>query len=245
MTTRNHRREKNCRNVSPQYFAQFQGGQVPYSRFTSPHLFPLVYFEPTMDPNTAYRHVQLSDGGQKATLKAENLNPPNHLDRFQFWRQVLCREPLAGSPYYWEVEWKGQKVQILYISIPKFKKQSINVQWGIDFSCSVPSNRFLLGCATKTWNVRVLMSEAVQDIMSSLGVCTGLGLASPFGTMGRKSSWAHLRPNGLVCTWTNTLGFQLFTASLTSRRTSSTPTTPSSLVHSIQDSDFGQSQGPQ
>ncbi|XP_016887773.1 finTRIM family, member 86 isoform X3 [Cynoglossus semilaevis] len=70
------------------------------------------YFEPTMDPNTAYRHVQLSDGGQKATLRAENLNPPNHLDRFQFWRQVLCREPLAGSPYYWEVEWKGQKISI-------------------------------------------------------------------------------------------------------------------------------------
>ncbi|XP_022061486.1 finTRIM family, member 86 [Acanthochromis polyacanthus] len=69
-------------------------------------------FEPTMDPNTVYRHVQLSDGGHKATMKAENLNPPDHPERFQFWRQVLCREPLAGSPYYWEVEWTGQKVTI-------------------------------------------------------------------------------------------------------------------------------------
>lgn len=64
-----------------------------------------------MDPNTAYRHLQLSDGGRKATLKAENLNPPDHPDRFHFWRQVLCREPLGGSPYYWEVEWTGPKVQ--------------------------------------------------------------------------------------------------------------------------------------
>ena len=74
-----------------------------------PPLAP-VRFEPTMDPNTAYRHLQLSDGGHKATMRAENLNPPEHPERFHFWRQVLCREPLAGSPYYWEVEWTGQKV---------------------------------------------------------------------------------------------------------------------------------------
>ncbi|XP_029373816.1 finTRIM family, member 86 [Echeneis naucrates] len=69
-------------------------------------------FEPTMDPNTVYRHVLLSDGGHKATMRAENLNPPDHPERFHFWRQVLCREPLAGSPYYWEVEWTGQKITI-------------------------------------------------------------------------------------------------------------------------------------
>lgn len=69
-------------------------------------------FEPTMDPNTVYRHLQLSDGGRKATLKAENFNPPDHPERFHFWRQVLCREPLGGSPYYWEVEWSGQKITI-------------------------------------------------------------------------------------------------------------------------------------
>lgn len=69
-------------------------------------------FEPTMDPNTAYRHVELSDGGCKATLRAENLNPPDHPERFQFWRQVLCKQPLGGSPYYWEVEWTGHKVTI-------------------------------------------------------------------------------------------------------------------------------------
>lgn len=65
-----------------------------------------------MDPNTVYRHVLLSDGNRKATMRAENLNPPDHPDRFQFWRQVLCKEPLGGSPYYWEVEWTGQKVTI-------------------------------------------------------------------------------------------------------------------------------------
>ncbi|XP_068563032.1 finTRIM family, member 86 [Cebidichthys violaceus] len=69
-------------------------------------------FEPTMDANTVYRHVQLSDGGRKATMRAENLNLPDHPERFHFWRQVLCREALAGSPYYWEVEWTGKKFTI-------------------------------------------------------------------------------------------------------------------------------------
>ncbi|KAM7413556.1 hypothetical protein PAMA_020772 [Pampus argenteus] len=69
-------------------------------------------FEPTMDPNTVYRHVLLSDGGHTATMRAENLNPTDHPERFHFWRQVLCREPLAGSPYYWEVEWTGKKITI-------------------------------------------------------------------------------------------------------------------------------------
>nr|XP_040028027.1 finTRIM family, member 86 isoform X2 [Gasterosteus aculeatus aculeatus] len=69
-------------------------------------------FEPTMDGDTVYRHVQLSDGGRKATMRAENLNLPEHPERFTFWRQVLCKEALAGSPYYWEVEWTGKKITI-------------------------------------------------------------------------------------------------------------------------------------
>ncbi|KAJ8280233.1 hypothetical protein GJAV_G00052140 [Gymnothorax javanicus] len=69
-------------------------------------------FEPTLDPNTAFRHLRLSDDDRKATLRAESQPYPEHPDRFLFWRQVLCRESVAGSPYYWEVEWTGTKVTI-------------------------------------------------------------------------------------------------------------------------------------
>ncbi|XP_076832886.1 finTRIM family, member 86 [Brachyhypopomus gauderio] len=69
-------------------------------------------FEPTLDHNSEFRHIRLSDGDRKATLRAENQNYPDHAERFLYWRQVMCREPLAGSPYYWEVEWTGQKVTI-------------------------------------------------------------------------------------------------------------------------------------
>nr|XP_023689230.1 tripartite motif-containing protein 16-like protein [Paramormyrops kingsleyae] len=69
-------------------------------------------FEPTLDLNTAYRHIRVSEKDRKATLRAEIQGHPEHPDRFQYWRQILCREPLAGSPYYWEVEWNGQKITV-------------------------------------------------------------------------------------------------------------------------------------
>ncbi|KAI2656598.1 E3 ubiquitin/ISG15 ligase TRIM25 [Labeo rohita] len=68
--------------------------------------------EPTLDHNSAFRHIRLSDGYRKATLCTEKLNYPDHPDRFEYWRQVMCVEPLAGSPYYWEVEWTGQRMTI-------------------------------------------------------------------------------------------------------------------------------------
>lgn len=79
-------------------------------------IFNGVYFlsvriEPTLDHNSAFRHIRLSDGYRKATLCTEKLNYPDHPDRFEYWRQVMCVEPLAGSPYYWEVEWTGQRVR--------------------------------------------------------------------------------------------------------------------------------------
>ncbi|XP_062405475.1 E3 ubiquitin/ISG15 ligase TRIM25-like [Sardina pilchardus] len=66
----------------------------------------------TLDLNTAYRHIGISDEDRKATLRAEVVDASVHPDRFLYWRQVLCRESLAGGPCYWEVEWTGQKVTV-------------------------------------------------------------------------------------------------------------------------------------
>ena len=85
-----------------------------FSIFLSLSLLPnslsTVRFDPTFDPNTANRHLRLSDSDRKVTLRGERQNHADHPDRFLFWRQILGREALAGSPYYWEVEWTGQKV---------------------------------------------------------------------------------------------------------------------------------------
>uniref|UniRef100_A0A3Q3IE09 FinTRIM family, member 83 n=1 Tax=Monopterus albus TaxID=43700 RepID=A0A3Q3IE09_MONAL len=62
----------------------------------------------TLDPNTAYRQLYLSRGNRKAALKREPQSYPDNSARFDSLPQVLCKEPLSGSAYYWEVEWSGE-----------------------------------------------------------------------------------------------------------------------------------------
>uniref|UniRef100_UPI0037E78A90 NLR family CARD domain-containing protein 3-like n=1 Tax=Semicossyphus pulcher TaxID=241346 RepID=UPI0037E78A90 len=71
------------------------------------------YFcELTLDSNTVNRKLQLSDNNRKVTRVEEHLSYPDHPDRFDHWRQLLCSNGLTGR-CYWEVEWR-QKV---YISV--------------------------------------------------------------------------------------------------------------------------------
>ncbi|XP_070774254.1 tripartite motif-containing protein 16-like [Enoplosus armatus] len=62
--------------------------------------------EITLDPNTAYTKVLLSDGNRKATVTSEQQSHSSHPDRFTTYCQVLSRESLTGR-CYWEVE-KGE-----------------------------------------------------------------------------------------------------------------------------------------
>ncbi|XP_041830766.1 NLR family CARD domain-containing protein 3-like [Melanotaenia boesemani] len=60
----------------------------------------------TLDSNTAHRDLSLSEGNRKARRWAKQ-SYPDHPDRFNYWRQVLCEQGLIGR-YYWEVEWSGR-----------------------------------------------------------------------------------------------------------------------------------------
>ncbi|XP_070688064.1 stonustoxin subunit beta-like [Pempheris klunzingeri] len=59
---------------------------------------------PTLDPETAYGHLILSEGNKKVTYQTVWQSYPNHPQRFEHFPQVLCREGLTGR-CYWEVEW--------------------------------------------------------------------------------------------------------------------------------------------
>ncbi|KAA0702471.1 E3 ubiquitin-protein ligase RNF135 [Triplophysa tibetana] len=102
-------------------------------------IFRVVRIEPKLDPNSAYRQIRLSDASRKATLCAENQNYPEKPERFMFWRQVMCVEPLAGSPYYWEVEWTGQRV-------------TVGVAYG-DMARSAADDSARLGHNTQSWSL--------------------------------------------------------------------------------------------
>ncbi|XP_071389259.1 tripartite motif-containing protein 16-like [Centroberyx affinis] len=65
----------------------------------------------TLDPNTAHRHLSLSEGNRKTTLMGEEQLYSTHPERFTERWQVLSREGLTGR-CYWEVEWSGSLVSI-------------------------------------------------------------------------------------------------------------------------------------
>ncbi|KAI1888747.1 hypothetical protein AGOR_G00171910 [Albula goreensis] len=65
----------------------------------------------TLDPNTAYRNLRLSEGNREVTCVEETQPYPDHPERFDCWEQVLCREGLSGR-CYWEAEWSGGGVFI-------------------------------------------------------------------------------------------------------------------------------------
>ncbi|XP_060951908.1 tripartite motif-containing protein 16-like [Limanda limanda] len=67
--------------------------------------------EITLDPNTAHKHLLLSEGNRKVTWTREYQSYSNHPDRFTFWDQVLSRESLTGR-CYWEVEVGGGGVDV-------------------------------------------------------------------------------------------------------------------------------------
>uniref|UniRef100_A0A671VHH2 Tripartite motif-containing protein 16-like n=1 Tax=Sparus aurata TaxID=8175 RepID=A0A671VHH2_SPAAU len=59
----------------------------------------------TLDLDTAYTQLFLSEGNRKATFNQPK-SYSDHPDRFNGWRQVLSRESLTGR-CYWEVELRG------------------------------------------------------------------------------------------------------------------------------------------
>ncbi|XP_071398294.1 NACHT, LRR and PYD domains-containing protein 12-like [Centroberyx affinis] len=62
--------------------------------------------ELTLDPNTANRNLFLSEDNRKVTWVEEDQPYPDHPERFDNWKQLLCRNGLTGR-CYWEVEWEG------------------------------------------------------------------------------------------------------------------------------------------
>ncbi|XP_060939660.1 E3 ubiquitin/ISG15 ligase TRIM25-like, partial [Limanda limanda] len=59
--------------------------------------------EITLDPNTVYKYLLLSERNRKVTWAREDQSYSDHPDRFTDWWQVLSRESLTGR-CYWEVK---------------------------------------------------------------------------------------------------------------------------------------------
>ncbi|XP_058608552.1 tripartite motif-containing protein 16-like [Onychostoma macrolepis] len=75
----------------------------------------------TLDLNTAYKYLHLSERNRVITNTNTDQSYPDHPDRFDYYRQVLCRESVRGRRY-WELEWSGDGgvfISVSYKSISR------------------------------------------------------------------------------------------------------------------------------
>ncbi|XP_051797935.1 tripartite motif-containing protein 16-like [Acanthochromis polyacanthus] len=86
-------------DLEPELEPTTRAGFLKYSR------------EITLDPNTAFKKLRLSNENRKVTSINYQLSYPPHPDRFTRRFQVLSRESLTGR-CYWEVEWRGGGVDV-------------------------------------------------------------------------------------------------------------------------------------
>lgn len=73
--------------------------------------FSLYSCHLSLDPNTVFENLLLSEGNSKVTWIKKAQKYPYHPERFTKYDQVLCSEGLSGV-CYWEVEWRGSRVEV-------------------------------------------------------------------------------------------------------------------------------------
>ncbi|KAK3531420.1 hypothetical protein QTP70_019255 [Hemibagrus guttatus] len=73
----------------------------------------------TLDPNTVHPRLILSEKNRVVTLSRIEQRYSDHLERFNSWPQVLCKESVSGR-CYWEVEWSGDvSISVSYKEISR------------------------------------------------------------------------------------------------------------------------------
>ncbi|XP_058601969.1 tripartite motif-containing protein 16-like [Onychostoma macrolepis] len=85
----------------------------------------------TLDLNTVNTYLHLSENNRVITVAGTVQSYPDHPDRFDYWRQVLCRESVCGR-CYWELKWRGDRgvrISVSYRSI-NWKGQGHESQFG-------------------------------------------------------------------------------------------------------------------
>uniref|UniRef100_A0A8C4SUH3 Uncharacterized protein n=1 Tax=Erpetoichthys calabaricus TaxID=27687 RepID=A0A8C4SUH3_ERPCA len=87
---------------------------IPHSQMSSLVFFSLLsdFCPLILEINTAQCVLCLSEGNKKVTRERKVTIYPDHPDRFDGWQQVLCREALTETRYYWEVECTGHFMMI-------------------------------------------------------------------------------------------------------------------------------------
>ncbi|XP_034151536.1 NLR family CARD domain-containing protein 3-like [Esox lucius] len=131
----------------------------------------------TLDPNTVYRNLFLSEENRTVTRRREKQPYPDHPDRHDYWPLVLCREGLSGR-CYWEVEWSGKwaLIGVTYKGI---------IRGGQDVHCWLGANdmSWSLNCHDDQYSVSHNNKITVIPVTSSVPHRVGMYLDWPAGTL--------------------------------------------------------------
>ncbi|XP_055766293.1 NLR family CARD domain-containing protein 3-like [Salvelinus fontinalis] len=131
----------------------------------------------TLDPNTVNRHLSLSEENRKVTWRREKQPYPDHPERFEDWRQVLCREGLTGR-CYWEVEWSGRRADI------GVTYKGISRRGRVDDCCLGWNDKsWSLFCSDNSYAACHNNNHTTIDVPSSSSHRVGVYLDWPAGTL--------------------------------------------------------------
>uniref|UniRef100_A0A8C7HG84 Uncharacterized protein n=2 Tax=Oncorhynchus kisutch TaxID=8019 RepID=A0A8C7HG84_ONCKI len=131
----------------------------------------------TLDLNTVNRLLSLSEENRKVTCRTEEQPYPDHPERFEDCRQVLCREGLTGR-CYWEAEWSGGRADIgvTYKGINRRGR-------GIDCCLGYNDKSWSLVCYDKSYRTCHNKNPIAIDVPSSSSHRVGVYLDWPAGTL--------------------------------------------------------------
>ncbi|KAG1935528.1 tripartite motif-containing protein [Pimephales promelas] len=123
----------------------------------------------TLDLNTVNKHISLSERNRVITRTDTEQPYPDHPDRFDQWRQVLCRESVCGR-CYWEIEWSGDGGVEISVSYKSISRKGPGIEcW---FGCNDQS--WSLFCSSSRYTFRHNKIETdlpVKPIGRRIGVC--------------------------------------------------------------------------
>ncbi|XP_067249243.1 NACHT, LRR and PYD domains-containing protein 3-like [Chanodichthys erythropterus] len=119
----------------------------------------------TLDPNTVNERLRLSERNTVITYIGTPQSYPDHPDRFDHYRQVLCRESVCDRRCYWEIECSGEYGVFISVS---YKSISRN---GWSDECEFGSNdqSWSLYCSSSSysfWHNKIKTDLPVKPIIS-------------------------------------------------------------------------------
>ncbi|XP_071236713.1 stonustoxin subunit beta-like [Salvelinus alpinus] len=131
----------------------------------------------TLDPNTVNRHLSLSEENRKVTCRREKQPYPDHPERFEYYRQVLCGEGLTGR-CYWEAEWSGREA-VIGVTYKGINRRG----GGKDCCLGYNDKSWSLDCSDNSYSAWHNNNHTTIDVPSSSPHRLGVYLDWPAGTL--------------------------------------------------------------